>query len=354
MFAFPGVWTRYKGPLKKNGDTVEQEVFAFMTTEPNELTASINHERMPVLLTDPADFDTWLSGSTDEAFKLARSYAADQMRIVQSGSDRKTFSPHEHSVNTTCRGLLRPSLFPADRRDLEHFSVQLDGFGEVRKFHPGLDALRVLRRPRLEFKIGLVVRKSLSCSPASGFLSCSATTMRSSASSTSMIRASRTRLTSLLQDEPERGLIQLDPILGVEVEILDREILAIGDDDLPRRAGVVEAEAARALHIELALHAVIVGAGLDEVAINRVKVAEVVADLFDEHDLPSVELDATGRLLLSDRCHRHERRPIHATQAPPSHSGPPPFVSLDLGTGGWQRIGPLGKTRAARSFHVHS
>jgi putative SOS response-associated peptidase YedK len=89
VFAFPGVWTRYKGPLKKNGDTVEQEVFAFMTTEPNELTVSINHERMPVLLSDPADFETWLSGPTEEAFKLARSYAADQMRIVQSGSERK-------------------------------------------------------------------------------------------------------------------------------------------------------------------------------------------------------------------------------------------------------------------------
>jgi putative SOS response-associated peptidase YedK len=75
--------------MKKNGDTVEQEVFAFMTTEPNELTASINHERMRVLLSDPADFETWLSGSTDEASKLARSYAADQMRIVQSGPERE-------------------------------------------------------------------------------------------------------------------------------------------------------------------------------------------------------------------------------------------------------------------------
>jgi putative SOS response-associated peptidase YedK len=89
MFAFPGVWTRYKGPLKKNGETVEQEVFAFMTTEPNALTASINHERMPVLLSKLDDFETWLSGSTEEAFKLARSYAAEQMRIVQSGSDRR-------------------------------------------------------------------------------------------------------------------------------------------------------------------------------------------------------------------------------------------------------------------------
>jgi putative SOS response-associated peptidase YedK len=89
LFCFPGVWTRYKGPLKKNGEAVEQDVFAFMTTEPNELTASINHERMPVLLSNPADFETWLSASSEEALKLARSYATEQMRIVQSGSERK-------------------------------------------------------------------------------------------------------------------------------------------------------------------------------------------------------------------------------------------------------------------------
>ena len=87
--AFPGVWTRYRGPLKKDGENVDQEVFAFMTTEPNELTQSINHERMPVLMSDPAAFETWLSGSTEDAFKLARSYAAEQMRIVQFGAERE-------------------------------------------------------------------------------------------------------------------------------------------------------------------------------------------------------------------------------------------------------------------------
>jgi hypothetical protein len=71
--------------------TVEQGVFAFMTTEPNELTASINHERMPVPLSNPDDFETWLSGSSEEAFELARSYAATQMRIVQSAQRRGIF-----------------------------------------------------------------------------------------------------------------------------------------------------------------------------------------------------------------------------------------------------------------------
>ena len=89
LFAFPGIWTRYRGPLKKGGDNIDQEVFAFMTTDPNALPNSINHERMPVLMSDPADFETWLSGSTEDAFKLARSYAAEQMRIVQFGAERE-------------------------------------------------------------------------------------------------------------------------------------------------------------------------------------------------------------------------------------------------------------------------
>jgi putative SOS response-associated peptidase YedK len=89
LFAFPGIWTRYRGPIRKNGDTVDQEVFAFLTTEPNDLTASINHERMPVLLSEPDAFDAWLNGSPEEAFALAQPYSPELMRIVQSGADRE-------------------------------------------------------------------------------------------------------------------------------------------------------------------------------------------------------------------------------------------------------------------------
>ena len=50
--------------MKKDGPNVEIDVYSFMTTAPNALTDSINHERMPVLLSDEADFETWLSGSS--------------------------------------------------------------------------------------------------------------------------------------------------------------------------------------------------------------------------------------------------------------------------------------------------
>ena len=85
LFAIPGIWRRYKGPMKTDGPDVEIDTYSFLTTTPNGLVATINHERMPVLLTKEEEFETWLSGSADEAFALAREYPAAQMRIVQEG-----------------------------------------------------------------------------------------------------------------------------------------------------------------------------------------------------------------------------------------------------------------------------
>ena len=51
IFAFPGIWRRYQGPVRKDGPKVDLEVYSFLTTTPNKLVETINHERMPVLLT---------------------------------------------------------------------------------------------------------------------------------------------------------------------------------------------------------------------------------------------------------------------------------------------------------------
>jgi putative SOS response-associated peptidase YedK len=45
LFAFPGIWRRYTGPVKKDGPNVDIETYAFLTTTPNRLVATINHER---------------------------------------------------------------------------------------------------------------------------------------------------------------------------------------------------------------------------------------------------------------------------------------------------------------------
>ena len=89
LFAFPGIWRRYSGPIRKDGAVLELDVFAFMTTTPNALVATVNHERMPVLLDRPEQFETWLHGTPAEAFALAREYAPEDMHIVREGFEKQ-------------------------------------------------------------------------------------------------------------------------------------------------------------------------------------------------------------------------------------------------------------------------
>jgi putative SOS response-associated peptidase YedK len=44
---------------------------------------------MTVLLSEERDFEAWLTGTTEEAFALARSFEPNAMRIVQSGKDKE-------------------------------------------------------------------------------------------------------------------------------------------------------------------------------------------------------------------------------------------------------------------------
>ena len=89
LFAFAGIWRRFKGPIKKDGPTIEIETYSFMTSLPNELTARINHERLPVILGSQADHEIWLQGSASERQALLRPYPASKMREVQSGLDKQ-------------------------------------------------------------------------------------------------------------------------------------------------------------------------------------------------------------------------------------------------------------------------
>jgi putative SOS response-associated peptidase YedK len=89
LFAFAGIWRRHRGPVKKDGPVVELDVYAFMTTTPNTLVATVNHERMPVLLTRPEEFDTWMRGPAQEAMAMAREYPPDQMQIVQTSYEKE-------------------------------------------------------------------------------------------------------------------------------------------------------------------------------------------------------------------------------------------------------------------------
>jgi putative SOS response-associated peptidase YedK len=74
LLAFAGIWDEWKTPEGKTLQT-----FSIITTEPNELLASI-HNRMPVIL-EPQDYSNWLGLgiSTDEAKSFLVPLAAQKM-----------------------------------------------------------------------------------------------------------------------------------------------------------------------------------------------------------------------------------------------------------------------------------
>lgn len=88
LFAFAGLYRQWRGPVKKDGPNVNLEVFSFVTTLPNTLTETINHERSPVLLSTHEECETWLRGSAAEARSVIRTSDPAAMHIVQSGADK--------------------------------------------------------------------------------------------------------------------------------------------------------------------------------------------------------------------------------------------------------------------------
>jgi putative SOS response-associated peptidase YedK len=65
------------------------EVFSFMTTTPNSLVETVNHERMPVLLATPEKQDQWRDGSDEVAFEFCKPYPPEDMRLVQTAYEKK-------------------------------------------------------------------------------------------------------------------------------------------------------------------------------------------------------------------------------------------------------------------------
>ena len=83
---FAGIWTRWTSVRKvKEGETTN-DLFAFLTTEPNAVVAPIHPKAMPVILTRPDEIEAWLVAPTAEVLKLQRPLPDDALRIVARGS----------------------------------------------------------------------------------------------------------------------------------------------------------------------------------------------------------------------------------------------------------------------------
>jgi putative SOS response-associated peptidase YedK len=87
LFAFAGLWTRWRGVRGAKSAPVEGEhhLFGFLTTDANATVAPIHAKAMPVVLTTPADFDRWLGADMLDALALQRALPDDALRIEAKG-----------------------------------------------------------------------------------------------------------------------------------------------------------------------------------------------------------------------------------------------------------------------------
>jgi putative SOS response-associated peptidase YedK len=83
----------------REGETTN-DLFAFLTTEPNALIGKYHPRAMPVILTTPEEIDTWLDAPTPVALQLQRPLPDDALVIVARGQkqDGGDVSPLSDSV----------------------------------------------------------------------------------------------------------------------------------------------------------------------------------------------------------------------------------------------------------------
>lgn len=82
---FAGIWANWTSVRKvKEGETTN-DLYAFLTTEPNAEVGAIHPKAMPVILTPPDEVDTWMTAPAEEALNLQRPLSDGALRIVACG-----------------------------------------------------------------------------------------------------------------------------------------------------------------------------------------------------------------------------------------------------------------------------
>jgi putative SOS response-associated peptidase YedK len=87
LFAFAGIWTRWRGVRGPKSAPVEgdHDLFGFLTTDANAVVAPIHPKAMPVILTTPEEVRIWLMADYPKALELRRPLPDAALRIVASG-----------------------------------------------------------------------------------------------------------------------------------------------------------------------------------------------------------------------------------------------------------------------------
>lgn len=85
LACFAGIWTRWTCVRKvKDGETTN-DVFGFLTTEPNREVGAIHPKAMPVILRTRDEIDRWMTAPAAEAIRLQRPLPDGALMVVARG-----------------------------------------------------------------------------------------------------------------------------------------------------------------------------------------------------------------------------------------------------------------------------
>lgn len=87
---FAGIRTEWTAVRKLKEGEITTEVFGFLTCDANDEVAHIHPKAMPVVLTRPDEWRTWLTADTPEALALQRPLPDGLLQIVAEGTHADT------------------------------------------------------------------------------------------------------------------------------------------------------------------------------------------------------------------------------------------------------------------------
>jgi putative SOS response-associated peptidase YedK len=83
---FAGIWVPQWTSVRKvkEGETTN-DLYGFLTTEPNTIVGTIHPKAMPVILRSPDELEHWMTAPTEDALKVQRPLPDGWLKIVARG-----------------------------------------------------------------------------------------------------------------------------------------------------------------------------------------------------------------------------------------------------------------------------